>query len=161
MGNEFGHPEWIDFPREGNGWSYKYARRQWELVDNPDYLYHGLGKFDSAMIHLMKSMPNFHETEITKVWDKEGDQVLAYQRGNLLFVYNFNIHKSYTDYGILVDPGKYKIVLNSDSKEFEGNGFIDDSIEHFTSKIDEIKEIHREWLRLYLPASSAIVLKRD
>lgn len=161
MGNEFGHPEWVDFPREGNGWSHKYARRQWELVDNPDYLYHGLGKFDSAMIHLMKSMPNFHKTEITKVWDKEGDQVLAYQRGNLLFVYNFNIHKSYTDYGILVDPGKYKIVLNSDSKEFEGNGFIDDSIEHFTSKIDEIKEIHREWLRLYLPASSAIVLKRD
>ena len=26
MGNEFGHPEWLDFPREGNGWSYQHCR---------------------------------------------------------------------------------------------------------------------------------------
>ena len=50
MGNEFGHPEWIDFPREGNGWSHKYARRQWRLFDNKNLCYHYLGDFDSAMV---------------------------------------------------------------------------------------------------------------
>ncbi len=160
MGNEFGHPEWVDFPREGNDWSYKYARRQWELVDNPDFLYHGLGKFDKAMLELIKT-PNYHNTPIYQRWDKEGDQVLAYQRGDLLFVYNFNIDKSYTDYGILAEPGKYQIVLNSDNPMYEGHGLIDETVVHFTQEADVENVVGMEWLKLYLPASTAIVLRKQ
>ena len=105
MGNEFGHPEWIDFPREGNGWSYKYARRQWDLVDNLNYLYHGLGEFDRAMIELIRSVEHFNLLPLQQLWDKEGDQVLAYQRGDLVFVFNFSGVHSYTDYGIFGRTG--------------------------------------------------------
>jgi 1,4-alpha-glucan branching enzyme len=159
MGNEFGHPEWIDFPREGNGWSYKYARRQWELVDNPDYLYHGLGEFDRAMLELIKSVPAFNETPIFKLWDKEGDQVLAYQREDLIFVFNFNINKSFTDYGILAEAGSYKVVLNSDNPQFEGFGFIDENVIHYTQPGDK-DTFGKEWLKLYIPSCSAFVLKK-
>ena len=84
MGNEFGHPEWIDFPREGNGWSHKYARRQWELVDNENYLYHSLGEFDRAMIGLINAQTDFNSQHIEKIWDMEGDQLVAYRRGDLV-----------------------------------------------------------------------------
>ncbi len=85
MGNEFGHPEWIDFPREGNGWSYKYARRQWDLVDNPNYMYKPLGDFDKAMLNLITSVPKYQETPLYKYWDNSGDQVLCYGRDDILW----------------------------------------------------------------------------
>ncbi len=156
MGNEFGHPEWIDFPREGNGWSYKYARRQWELVDNDRLLYHDLNAFDNAMVRLIESEKKFNETPIEKVWDNEGDQLVAYRRRDLLFVFNFNGQKSFIDYGILVKKGAYKVVLNTDAKQFGGFGFSDDSITHYTQP-SHLK--NKEWLKLYIPSRSALVLR--
>jgi 1,4-alpha-glucan branching enzyme len=159
MGNEFGHPEWIDFPRAGNGWSYKYARRQWSLADNQGLMYHFLGDFDRAMIHLLKSYPSFYATPILQLWDKSEDQVLAYQRGNLIFIYNFHPFKSFTDYGILAGAGSYRVILNSDSKLFGGFGLCDDSIVHHTQE-DTLYDKHgKGWLKLYLPARSAQVLQ--
>ena len=114
MGNEFGHPEWIDFPREGNNWSYRYARRQWNLADDRNLKYHELGDFDKAMIHLIRSVPDFQSTQLVKIWDKDDDNILAYMRDDLLFVFNFHPQKSYSDYGILVPQGKYQIILDSD-----------------------------------------------
>lgn len=160
MGNEFGHPEWIDFPREGNGWSHKYARRQWELVDNEKFLYHALGEFDRAMIELINSVPSFNKLQVNKLWDKEDDKILVYQRGKFVFVYNFNGEKSFTDYGILADKGKYKMVLNSDNKLFGGFDLIDEKIEHITQS--EPKDVSgKEWLKLYIPARTAFVLKKQ
>ena len=156
MGNEFGHPEWIDFPREGNGWSYKYARRQWELVDNEKLLYHDLNEFDKAMVALIENEKKFNESSIEKVWDNEGDQLVAYKRKDLLFVFNFNGQKSFTDYGILVKKGAYKVVLNTDSKAFGGFGFSDDSVMHYTQP-SHLK--NKEWLKLYIPSRSALVLR--
>ena len=104
MGNEFGHPEWIDFPREGNGWC-KYARRQWDLVDNKNLAYHYLGDFDCAMLEVIKSMKNFQATPVQEIWHNDGDQVLAYMRKDLVFVFNFNPKQSFTDYGFLVPAG--------------------------------------------------------
>lgn len=160
MGNEFGHPEWIDFPREGNGWSHKYARRQWELVDNKDLSYYELGLFDEAMTHLVSGVSGFNKLPIITLWDKEGDQVLAYQRGDLVFVFNFNGQKSFTDYGILAEPGSYEVVLNTDDKKFAGFGLADDSIIHFTHHDALYKKANKEWLKLYLPARSAVVLRK-
>jgi 1,4-alpha-glucan branching enzyme len=159
MGNEFGHPEWIDFPREGNGWSHKYARRQWELVDNAQYLYHDLGVFDRDMITLIKSVHEFNQLPIQQLWDNEGDKVLAYQRGNLVFVYNFNGDKSFVDYGILADKGTYKVILNTDNSKYGGYDLVDESIEHLTLS-KPVHESGKEWLMLYLPARSAMILKK-
>ncbi|HCS86882.1 MAG TPA: 1,4-alpha-glucan-branching enzyme [Bacteroidales bacterium] len=167
MGNEFGHPEWIDFPREGNGWSYKYARRQWSLVDNPDFYYHDLNRFDAAMVHLLKEHLHAvsdkngkHLPWIYTLCDNEGDQIIAYRRGELVFVFNWNGEKSFSDYGILAPEGKYTTLLNTDAKEFAGFGLSDDKVEHFTQYDPLYKADHKGWLKLYIPARSAIVLKK-
>ena len=160
MGNEFGHPEWIDFPREGNGWSHKYARRQWNLVDNHELCYHWLGDFDRKMLEVIKSEPRFISTAVTEIWHNDSDQVLAFRRGTLLFVFNFSPSRSFTDYGLLVPTGAYEVVLNTDAKEFGGNGLNDDSITHFTAYDPLYVTDHKEWLKLYIPARSAMVLKK-
>jgi len=167
MGNEFGHPEWIDFPREGNGWSYKYARRQWSLVDNPNYYFADLNRFDAAMVQLLKDnlkpVTDKYGTHLPwdeKLWDNEGDQVVAYRRGKLVFVFNWNGQKSFSDYGILTKEGKYKVVLNTDAKEFAGWGLSDDSVEHFTQPDGLYKKQKKGWLKLYLPARSAVVIEQ-
>ncbi len=161
MGNEFGHPEWIDFPREGNGWSHKYARRQWNLVDNKDLCYHFLGDFDKAMINLLKGVKNIQNTKIEEIWHNDGDQVLAYCREDLLFVFNFNPIRSFSDYGFLVHTGSYEVVLNTDAKDFGGNGLADDKIIHITNYDPLHVTERKEWLKLYIPARSAVVLKKN
>ena len=159
MGNEFGHPEWIDFPREGNGWSHKYARRQWNLVDNEDLDYHFLSNFDRAMIKVVKSEKRFNLTPVEEVWHNDGDQVLAFKRGKLLFVFNFSPTQSFADYGLLVEAGEYEVVLNTDAKDFGGNGLADDNVKHFTNYDPLYEKVGKGWLKLYIPARSAIVLR--
>ena len=161
MGNEFGHPEWIDFPREGNGWSYKYARRQWNLVDNHELCYHYLGDFDEAMIKLVGGEKNFQKTPVVEVWHNDGDQILAFFRGDLLFVFNFSPVNSYTDYGFIVPQGGYDVVLNTDSSLYGGNDLADDSLRHFTNYDPIYEKDGKGWLKLYIPARSAVVLRRS
>jgi 1,4-alpha-glucan branching enzyme len=160
MGNEFGHPEWIDFPREGNGWSHKYARRQWHLVDNQNLKYRFLGDFDREMLQIISGTKDFQNTKIQKIWDGDGDQMLAFIRENLLFVFNFNPQKSFTDYGFLVPKGKYEVILNTDAIEFGGNGLNDDSVMHFTNFDPLYEKDGKGWLKLYLPARSAVVMRK-
>jgi 1,4-alpha-glucan branching enzyme len=159
MGNEFGHPEWIDFPREGNGWSYKYARRQWNLVDRDDLQYKFLNAFDNAMIELVANVNNFQGLGIEKLWEKDDDQVLAFRRGNLVFVFNFSPTHSFSNYGILAPVGKYRVVLSTDSPRFGGFGNIDEKVEHLTQFDELYQPLGKEWLKLYLPARSAQVLR--
>ena len=161
MGNEFGHPEWIDFPREGNNWSHKYARRQWNLVDNKDLDYHFLGDFDREMLKVIKSEKNFNRTPVLEIWHNDADQILAYMRGDLLFVFNFSPTRSFTDYGLLVPTGSYDIVLDTDNKKFGGNGLNDDSMMHLTNYDSLYIDERKEWLKLYLPARSALVLRKN
>lgn len=160
MGNEFGHPEWIDFPREGNGWSYKYARRQWNLVDNHNLCYHYLGDFDNDMVHLLrKSMADIRRFPVQEIWHDDGDQILAYMRGPLVFVFNFSPNRSYEGYGFRVPEGEYEVVLNTDAKVYGGNGLADDSVKHLTNFDPLLARDHKGWLKLYIPARSAVVLK--
>ena len=157
MGNEFGHPEWIDFPREGNNWSYKYARRQWSLEDREELHYADLARFDKAMLDLISKERKFTESVIEKIWDNEGDQLVAFKRKDLIFIFNFNPTKSFTDYGILVKKGTYDVVLDTDSPEFGGFGFSDNTVEHKTMP-SHLK--NKEWLKVYIPARSALVLRK-
>ena len=160
MGNEFGHPEWIDFPREGNGWSYKYARRQWDLVDRKELRYCELNAFDNAMIHLVDDIYDFQALPVVKLWDKDDDQVLAFMRGNYVFVFNWAPFKSYSDYGFLAPEGEYEVVLSSDNAEYGGFGNIDEGVHHFTQHDELYAPDGKGWLKLYLPARTCQVLKK-
>ena len=159
MGNEFGHPEWIDFPREGNGWSYKYARRQWDLVDREDLKYKFLNAFDNEMIKVIGGKKNFQKYPVEKLWEKDDDQVLAFKRGDLVFVFNFNPVKSFADYGILAPEGEYSGIMNSDAPEFGGHGNICDDVKHFTHHDELYSKYGVSWLKLYLPSRTVQVLR--
>ncbi|MBR1881632.1 MAG: alpha amylase C-terminal domain-containing protein [Muribaculaceae bacterium] len=160
MGNEWGHPEWIDFPREGNGWSHKYARRQWSLVDRDDLKYKFLLKWDCDVMHLIGGTHGFESLPIVPLWEKDDDQVLAFMRGDLVFVFNFNPTQSFEDYGILAPEGHYQGEFDSDNACYGGYGNIDEGVTHFTQPDPLYAEQHKGWLRLYLPARTAMVLRR-
>ncbi|MBN1181032.1 MAG: alpha amylase C-terminal domain-containing protein [Bacteroidales bacterium] len=161
IGNEFGHPEWIDFPRAGNNWSFKHARRQWSLVDNKDLKYHYLSDFDRDMIHLIRNENLYEQQWCNLVLDNSGDQILAFERKNYLFVFNFNPERSFTDYGISTRQGKYKVVLNTDSERYGGFNRIDESLLYMTSKLGKLTSNAPDFLKLYLPNRTALVFKRE
>jgi 1,4-alpha-glucan branching enzyme len=158
MGNEFGHPEWIDFPREGNNWSYKYARRQWSLVDHPDLRYQFLGCFDRDMIHLIRDEKVLQHKWPYLLLENPGDKVLVFGRGDLVFVFNFNPSRSFSDYGFPVDSGKFRIRLNTDSPDYGGQGLVDASMTYFSQP--DLHTAPRHMLKLYLPARTALVLEK-
>ena len=150
MGNEFGHPEWIDFPREGNGWSFKYARRQWSLADNPDLRYGALERFDRDLVHLIKKEKVLEHRPEIMVADEE-KKVLIFKRGNCIFALNFNPVGSFADYGFPSPEGSYRQVLDSDDGIYGGFGRLRAGEEHVTVG---------NTLYLYLPSRCAVVLKK-
>ncbi|MBK5202955.1 MAG: alpha amylase C-terminal domain-containing protein, partial [Prolixibacteraceae bacterium] len=159
MGNEFGHPEWIDFPRQGNNRSYSHARRQWSLMDNHDLKYHYLSDFDSAMIHWISETKLLKIKEIYRLFDNKKDEVFAFHRGDYLMVFNFNPSKSFTGYGIPLSPSKYKILFDTDESRFGGQDRIDKNMTYRTVPSNGWGSQH--YLNLYLPSRTGIVFKKD
>jgi 1,4-alpha-glucan branching enzyme len=157
MGNEFGHPEWIDFPREGNGWSYAYARRQWHLAENSGLKYQYLARFDRAMIQLVREAQLLRITQLYRLWIHQRDLVLAFERGDMVFVLNFNGVHSFTDYSIPIVAGRYQLIVDSDADRFGGHGRLTADQAHHTHTAGAHAIPH---LSLYLPTRTAIVLKR-
>jgi len=157
MGNEFGHPDWIDFPREGNNWSFKHATRQWHLADDTRLKYHLLARFDRDMIGLAKTY-QILETSIPQLLHKDStNKVLAFKRADLIFVFNFNPHQSFTDYRFDAPSGKYQMILDCDSPKYGGHGRLDPLQNHFTI-VNSNEGKNQTVLSLYLPARSAFVL---
>ena len=155
MGNEFGHPEWIDFPREGNGWSFHYCRRQWSLRDNPKLKYEWLGQFDEDMVHLAKEANLFDQRMGNLRLIDSTRQVIVFYRSGLLFALNFSPCNSYTDVEIsLPDIADYEVAMCSDDAKYGGN----DLVAHMKYPAQVDKE-GNSTIKLYLPARTAVVLK--
>lgn len=157
MGNEFGHPEWIDFPREGNHWSYRYAKRQWHLLDDKNLRYHLLACFDQEMIALIKKFNILEDSFICLRYVDNDDKILAVERAGLLFIFNFHPISSFDNYEIPFSPGKYRMIFNSDLKEFGGHGRLTADQLHFT-RMRYINDNPTHFISLYLPSRSALVL---
>jgi 1,4-alpha-glucan branching enzyme len=157
MGNEFGHPEWIDFPREGNNWSYKHARRQWSLADSPDLRYQGLANFDRAMMRLDERYDLLEDRFIEQLLVDEERKLLSYRRGPLVFVFNFHSTESYPDLRISVpDPKDYQLVLNTDEKRFEGFGLVAEHVKYAKQSVPIYAR--EQSVQIYLPSRTAQVL---
>lgn len=154
MGNEFGHPEWIDFPREGNNWSYAYARRQWNLVEDPNLRYIQLKDFDQHMIKLVRNNRILSDVP-SQLYIDDFNKILIVGRGKFIFVFNFHPTNSYTDFSFIAPEGEYKIVLDSDMSFFGGFDRNDDKILHYTENLDD-----QSRLKLYMPNRTALVLQK-
>lgn len=154
MGNEFGHPEWIDFPREGNGNSFKYCKRQWNLVDDPQLKYKFLNDFDKDMVRTALYYRIFDQEYPYLKWLHEDDKVLAYERGGLLFVFNFSPEKSFTDYSIPVGYGEdYEVLFSSDDYRYGGFGRV------WRQTISAFEPGRKgNFVKLYLPARTCTIL---
>ena len=158
MGNEFGHPEWIDFPREGNDWSYKHARRQWSLMDNPLLRYHYLSDFDRAMIKTIKDAELLSTLYANQLNCDENNKILIYERAELIFLFNFHTSASIPGYEFAVpEAGNYKIILSTDNVKFGGHGRIKEDM-HYATRFDEATSTNR--LSIYSTNRTALVLKK-
>ena len=154
MGNEFGHPEWIDFPREGNGWSFHYCRRQWSLKDNGMLKYQWLGDFDEDMVRLTKENRIFDQRMADLLLMKAPEQTLAYYRYGLVFVFNFHFGNSLNNVLVPVrQPGEYTVVLSTDDEKYGGFGNVAKKT-YATKRFDG-----RDYIELYIPARTGFVLK--
>ena len=161
MGNEFGHPEWIDFPREGNGWSYKHARRLWSIADNRELRFHGLEEFDEVMIHFLKKEKLLSATPELLTADEE-KKVLIFRRENCIFALNFNPQGSFQDYGFAAPEGEYEMAFSSDDPRFGGFGRLEGPQRHVSvaERCPNGNQAYDHTLYLYLPCRCAIVLKK-
>ena len=157
MGNEFGHPEWIDFPREGNGWSYHYCRRQWSLADHSALRYGALRQFDAAMIKLLKKDGIF-KARAKSQWIHQEDKVLIYSKKGRVFAFNFHPSASFENYFVPVEEaGEYRVCLTTDDPTFDGCGRVDMAYRYTASKTAD----GRLGFFCYLPSRCAIVLEKE
>lgn len=154
MGNEFGHPEWIDFPREGNGWSYFYCRRQWSLVDNDTLRYSLLRAFDKQMISFAKKARLF-KTKPKNPNNDNDKKVMVFERGGKIFAFNFNPTASFEGYFIRSGEGKYKVIFDTDKREFGGFSRIDENYVYLAQKVGD-----STGFKIYLPSRTALVLEK-
>jgi 1,4-alpha-glucan branching enzyme len=159
MGNEFGHPEWVDFPREGNNWSYHYARRQWSLRDNPELKYHFLAEFDRAMLDALDAGAALAPGAPRLLHMSNADHVLAFERSGRFLLFNFHPARSLADYEIEFPPGEYVLVLDTDEPRFGGHARVTPGQRYFTRPRREAKAL-RHMLSVYLPCRAALVLKK-
>ena len=160
MGNEFGHPEWIDFPREGNNWSYGYARRQWNLRDDGNLRYRFLAEFDRAMMRLASEFALLDTPETKLILEHQENQLLGFERAGLVFLFSFNPAQSFPDYPVDLHPGGYNLILDSDAKAFGGHGRIEPQQAYFTRPIPLPDGAMRQRATVYLPTRTALVLRR-
>ena len=156
MGNEFGHPEWIDFPREGNGWSYFYCRRQWHLADDESLRYGDLLAFDKAMIGIAKEK-DFFRTDASCLFIDADCQVLTYERNKTVFCFNFSPKNAYEGYWLTVPTiGKYKVVFSTDRSEFGGFDRISEEYIYTAKRHPDGKAK----LQIYIPARTAFCIEK-
>ena len=154
MGNEFGHPEWIDFPRAGNAWSYHYARRQWHLVDDSSLKYQFLARFDKDMLDLAQQFRLLEFPQPNLLFEHNTDKVIVFERAGLLFAFNFHPTRSHFAYRFDAPPGKYTMIFHTDAPEYGGHSRLSMDQHHLT-----ICSWKRHFLSLYLPTRTALVLQ--
>jgi 1,4-alpha-glucan branching enzyme len=156
IGNEFGHPEWVDFPREGNGWSYKYARRQWNLQENPELKYEYLYNFGADLVNMANDNHVVSALPAQQLNMDDANHTIIYERNNLIFAINFHPNNSVPDYRFRVPKqGKYQVILNSDQGKYGGFDRIDDQMSYPT-----VTFFGEHFLSLYLPSRVGLVLKK-
>lgn len=157
MGNEFGHPEWIDFPREGNGYSHYHARRQWSLVDNDLLRYQWLNNWDKAMVHFMKKN-KLMGNDSFRLWLDNDRKVIAFRNGDFVFIFNFHPQNSYESFNIPIhDKGDFQVALDTDRQEFGGYMRISDKVVYESKQLEGSEY---DGIKIYLPSRTAMVLKK-
>ncbi len=159
MGNEFGHPEWIDFPREGNNWSFKHCRRLWSLADNPFLRYEDLKHFDIAMIHLMRDNALMGGGVPQPLWIDQKKKIIAYKKKDYIFIFNFHSTDPQVEFELPIhEAGNYKVIMDTDETRFGGYSRISHDVIYEVKTLPGLKQ--QTGIQIYLPNRTAMVLKK-
>lgn len=157
MGNEFGHPEWIDFPREGNNFSFHYARRLWSLADNDLLKYDWLLKWDRKMLEEIKKNKQLGN-DIFRLWLDNDRKVIAYRNKDIVYIFNFHPQNSYDSFQVPIhDKGKFKVILDTDDEEFGGLGRISKDVIYESKNLENTDY---DGIEIYIPSRTALALKK-
>ena len=157
MGNEFGHPEWIDFPREGNNYSFHYARRLWSLADNDLLKYDWLLKWDRKMLDQIKEDDQLGN-DIFRLWLDNDRKVIAYRNKDIVYIFNFHPQNSYDSFQVPIhDKGKFKVILDTDDEEFGGLGRISKDVIYESKNLENTDY---DGIEIYIPSRTALALKK-
>lgn len=157
MGNEFGHPEWIDFPREGNGYSFDYAKRQWSLLDNNNLKYEYLANFDKEMLGFIEKYKQLGNM-IFRLWIDNDRKVIAYRNKDIVYIYNFHPTNSYDSFAVPIhDMGKFKVVMDTDEVKFGGKGRIS---HEYIYNTERLAGTDYDGIKIYIPARTALALEK-
>lgn len=160
MGNEFGHPEWIDFPREGNRWSFKHCRRQWNLADSEYLRYYDLNQFDKAMINFMSDENLLGGGVPKSLWIDQNMKIIAFRKKDYIFIFNFHPTNSYENFEVpLHEDGCFQVVLDTDEPRFGGQGRISHDFVYETYRLNMNKEF--SGISIYSPSRTAMVLRKN
>lgn len=157
MGNEAGHPEWIDFPREGNGYSYDYAKRKWSILDATYLKYSYLGEFDQAMLKFAQKHKQLGST-IFRLWLDNDRKVIAFRNKEIIYIFNFHPTNSYESFAIPIhDTGKYRTVLDTDESRFGG---LDRISKDYIYTAEKLECTDYDGIKIYIPSRTAIALEK-
>lgn len=157
MGNEFGHPEWIDFPREGNNFSFHYARRLWSLADNDLLKYDWLLKWDRKMLEEIKKNKQLGN-DIFRLWLDNDRKVIAYRNKDIVYIFNFHPQNSYDSFQVPIhDKGKFKVIIDTDDEEFGGLGRISKDVIYESKNLENTDY---DGIEIYIPSRTALALKK-
>lgn len=160
MGNEFGHPEWIDFPREGNNWSFQHCRRQWSLPDNPDLRYEYLNRFDQAMIRFMTEESLMGGGVPRILWLDQERKIIAYRKKDFIFIFNFHPTQSYVDFQLPIhETACFNVVFDTDEERFGGQNRISHQINYKSGEVSQFPDY--SGIEIYSPSRTAMVLKKN
>ena len=158
IGNEFGHPEWVDFPREGNQWSYHYARRQWSLVMNWNTKFEWLANFDRGMTYLMNTHKVHCSGPAESLWIDNEKKLLIFARGGML--YAFNLHPTWSQESVFINcrvtgAGGYRVIFSTDDWPYGGQTRINMDNVYYPADTE-----FGYGIKLYLPCRSGVTLKK-
>ena len=157
MGNEAGHPEWIDFPREGNGYSYDYAKRKWSILDAAYLKYSYLGEFDKAMLKFAQKHKQLGST-IFRLWLDNDRKVIAFRNKEIIYIFNFHPTNSYESFAIPIhDTGKFRTVLDTDESRFGGLNRIS---KDYIYTAEKLECTDYDGIKIYIPSRTAIALEK-
>jgi 1,4-alpha-glucan branching enzyme len=160
MGNEFGHPEWIDFPREGNNWSFQHCRRQWSLPDNPDLRYAYLNRFDQVMLRFMQEEALMGGGIPRILWLDQDRKIIAYRKKDFVFIFNFHPTQSYPGFQLPIhETAKFQVVLDTDEEQFGGQNRINHQITYNSGAVSQFPDF--AGIEIYSPSRTAMVLKKN
>ena len=154
IGNEFGHPDWVEFPTPDNDDCFEYAYRKWYLATDSALMYEKMAAFDRDLMHQRKIAVTWDESYMTAPLLDDNRKLSVFHRDRVVLVCNTTTDVSYEDVWVPVpEQGNYRVILSTEEHRYGGYGRVNENMQYATIAVDG-----NAYIRLYVPSMSAIFM---